>query len=113
MSLLSSFCSNSGAKVRKIFHIRKRIRKNLRIVTKKFTPYTFHIPQKRSTLRCPFRRLAVVLGVISSCADTPEITLHRALAARLILLREEVSLVGRHVHQVFRTGCDSSVLLIE
>ena len=35
MSLLSSFCSNSGAKVRKIFHIRKRIRKNLRIVTKK------------------------------------------------------------------------------
>ena len=113
MSLLSSFCSNSGAKVRKIFHIRKRIRKNLRIVTKKFTPYTFHIPQKRSTLRCPFRRLAVVLGIISRCANRPEVRFHGSLAAQLILLCKEVSLVGGHVHEVFRTGCDSSVLLIE
>ena len=46
--------------------------------------------------------LAVVLGVVGGSADAPEITLHRALAARLILLCDEVSLVGSHVHEVFR-----------
>ncbi len=46
------------------------------------------------------------LRIIGCSADAPEITLHGALAARLILLGKEVRLVGGHVHQVFRTLCN-------
>ena len=75
--------------------------------------YTLHIPHYTKKERRCAPILAVVFGIISCSADAPEIAFHGLLTSRLILLGEEVSLVGRHVHEVFRTGCDSSVLLIE
>ena len=44
--------------------------------------------------------LAVVRGIVGFAADLPEVGLHGLLTSRLILLREEVSLVGSHLHEV-------------
>ena len=49
-----------------------------------------------------------MLCIISCCANRPEVRLHGLLTSRLILLGEEVSLVGGHVHEVDCTLLDSA-----
>lgn len=60
----------------------------------------------RTSYICPWN-LALVFRIVLVTAEFPQESVHRGLAVRGILLCCESSLVGRDLHEVFRTCCDS------